>query len=473
MTRLEEHPGLLRWAQKPLGKLVLLVVFGWFFQSVYSANQVLGRNSWPQIMAAVTVSALAGRYRRQALAVTTLALLCLAPDWFPSVWLNKLCQRENLPEEVLNMLRPLALAGTGALTIGLVVARRKLPHSWLARWPVLTLLAGYFGLVALACSPWLSGGARVFCFSWVWALSAYLWYIAYALRDARSQPGSPLWFQLASFHPFFSGTSIPIGLGAANLRQREARNSEELAVTQWKALKLVIWCWLMAQLEQIMIGWRGELGLLDIQVLIRQQLDGTAFYSRSTCWASLLYSFFESIVGALALGNLLVACARMGGFRLLQQTYKPLAARSVADYWNRISYYYKQLVVELFFFPCYLTCAKRYPRLRQALAIFMAAGVGNLLYHFRSLLPLVARHGLMQTLWGMRTYACYCLILCSGLWLSQLRSASSTASPGLFQRLLTFTRIVLFFSLLSLFDQLYTPHSPSQRLAFLGYLCGL
>ena len=471
--RWEEHPVLLRWAQRPLGRLALLGLFGWIFQSIYTPNQSVGRNSWIEVMAATAICSLAGRYRRHALAATTLILLCLAPDWYPSGWLGKFALREGLNGDLLHLLRPLAVGGIFVLSAGLIWARRKVPLHLPARWPLLSLLLGYFGLLGLSSCSWLDSQWRLIGFTCVWALSAYVWYLAFALRDARSRPGSPVWFQLASFHPFFAGTWIPIGLGAANLRQREAGSAEELAVSQWKGLKLLAWCWLMNQLAAAMVVWRTRLGLPEFQALLHQILDGTVHYSRATCWASLLYSFFEGIVGALALGNLLVACARMGGFRLLQQTYKPLAARSVADYWNRISYYYKQAMVELFFFPCYLAGARLHPRLRQALAIFLAAGLGNILYHFRSVLPLMARLGVLQTLWGMRTYACYCLILCSGLWLSQIRSAGRSGHLSATQRIFTLLRIVLFFSILNVFDELYTPHSPLQRLAFLGYLCGL
>ena len=469
--RLEEHPFLLAWAGRPAGQLLIMLVFALIFREIYTAGELFGCNHWSQIVVAVAVCAWSGRYRRLALGLSTLVLLVLAPDWYPSVWLSKMQVRESVAGEPLTWLRPLALVGTLALATTLLALRRRFPTSLPGRWPVLSLILLYFGLLALATG--LAGWPRLVLFSLIWALSAYLWYLAFALRDVTSPQRPGLGQELASFHPFFGGTWIPIGLGAAHLRQREARCPRTLAVCQLKGLKLIVCCWLMFQLDKLLLGWRAQLGLPEFPVLLHQHLSGAVFYPRSYCWASMLFSFFEGMVAAYALGNLLVACARVGGFQLLQQVYKPLSARSVSDYWNRISYYYKQAIVELFFYPCFLNYGKKTPRLRLGLAIFVAAGVGNLVYHFRSVLPWAARFGLLETLWGMRTYACYCIILWFGLWLSMAGAEQRPARPDLVQRVLVLAKIVLFFSILSVFDELYTTDSPWDRLCFLGYLCGL
>ena len=115
---------------------------------------------------------------------------------------------------------------------------------------------------------------------------------------------------------------------------------------------------------------------------------------------------------------------------------------------------------------------RRFFRWTGVFIILVAAGLGNLIYHLRSLLPWVARLGLRDTLWGMRTYMVYCLSLSAGLWWSMARADSRPARPDPIQRFLMLTRIVLFFSVLSLFDELYTPDSPWLRVRFLGYLCG-
>ena len=65
----------MAWVSRPPGQLLLLSVFGLILREIYSAGELFGRNDWSQIMLAIVVCAWAGPYRRQALAVSTVALL--------------------------------------------------------------------------------------------------------------------------------------------------------------------------------------------------------------------------------------------------------------------------------------------------------------------------------------------------------------------------------------------------------------
>ncbi|MFN8611460.1 MAG: hypothetical protein U0931_28195 [Vulcanimicrobiota bacterium] len=458
------------WAARPFGKLLLFSLFSLIFLSIYPATDLAGRNTGPQILAAALACSLAGPYRAHMLALTTLVSLLLAPNWFPSFWLEKVVDQPEL-QACLSWARPLALFIT-LLISGLAMwAVRRWRRRGPGGWPVATLLVGYACLWTLAWNS--QGELRLVAFLLLWSLGAYLIYLAYALRDQLAARPSPIWFQLATFHPYFSGTWIPIGLGAANLRNAQCRSARELAICQLKALKLVCYSWVMFRLGDAFVALRARWAIPEFAGLLHAQLGGSAFYSRATCWISLILSFFEGMVMAICWGNLLVACARLGGFRILQQVYKPLAATSIADYWNRISFYYKQVVVDLFFFPAYIGFFKNSPRVRQGFAILMAAGLGNLVYHWRNLVSLLAREGLSKTLWGMQTYFVYCFFLVLGLWISQLQVQNRDRRLSSVGRVVALIRIVLFYCLLSIFDEIHTPYSPLERFGFIGYLMGL
>ncbi len=308
----------------------------------------------------------------------------------------------------------------------------------------------------------------------IWAWSAYFWQIVYALRDLSSgRQAAPLWLQLATFHPFFSGSWIMIGLGSANLRQRMARTSQQLAVCQVKALKLLIACGLMLAVQRALAALRGLGGVPFYPDLLHAHLRGEGLPARWMCWVCLISWFFEQLAANFALGNLLVALARLGGYQLLQQVYKPWAARSLMDYWRRISYYYSQVIVEVFFFPTFVGHFGKEPRLRKVLALFMAIVVGNFVYHFRNLLGTLSRLGALETLKGLESYACYCLLLFVGLLTSYLSTEARPGKPRGFARAWLLLRIFFFFSGLSLFDEIYSPYPLGRRLTFAGYLLGL
>ncbi|MBS2034958.1 hypothetical protein JST97_08215 [bacterium] len=463
---IDKSPRLQRLATTPAGRALLFLLFSWVFLAIYPATDLSGRNTGPQILASALLCSLAGPYRAHMLAATTLLNLLLAPNWFPSFWLEKMVSGTEL-QASLSWGRPLALLVTLLMSAAAMLVLRR----WRNRWPLLLFFSSYALLWGVGF--YSQGLLRLAAFLLVWSFGAYLIYLAYALRDQLSPRPSPIWFQLASFHPYFSGTWIPIGLGAANLRNSQSKNAEELAVCQLKGLKLVCYSWLMFKLGDLFLAARAHLGIPEFGALLHAQLAGTALYSRGLCWSSLVISFFEGMVMAICWGNLLVACARLGGFRILQQVYKPLAATSIADYWNRISFYYKQVVVDLFFFPAYVGYFKNYPRVRQGFAILMAAGVGNLVYHWRNLVSVLAREGLARTLWGMQTYCVYCFFLVLGLWISQLQVQQRSRQENLTGRLLALFRIVLFYCLLSIFDEIHTPFTPIDRFGFIGYLVGL
>lgn len=468
VARLEQDERLLDLAQKPLGKVILFAVFALAFRVLYAGALWHGRNTADQILLVMLACGLAGRHRSTVLAATTLLLLWLAPGWYPAQWLMRLAQRETLPEEWVGLFRWAALGLVWLLSGLWLEACRRWPRSLPARRPVTCLLGFYAYCLVFADLRLLSGAAHLGLWAFIWALSAYLFYLAYALRHARG--GNDLKSELANFHPFFSGVWIQIGLGAAHLRRVEAKSPLQLAACQLKGLKLLAHCVWMRILQLALNYLRIRAGLPEFDHILDQYLSQAQVFPRAVCWASLLISFFEGVVSAAVLGNLLVACARMAGYQLLQQVYHPLRATSLGDYWNRISYYYKQMVVELFFYPAYFGYFKRYPRLRQGFAVLMAAGVGNLIYHFRVVVGRACDLGLLEALRGMQSYALYCLILSLGLWLSQSAAAGPRPVIRPLGRARALLGIILFYSLLRIFDEPYSTHGPAQRLSFLAYL---
>ena len=65
---------------------------------------------------------------------------------------------------------------------------------------------------------------------------------------------------------------------------------------------------------------------------------------------------------------------------------------------------------DFFFFPTYLRWLKRHPRARLMLATFVAAGLGNFLFHFLGNTDEIIRDGLLGAAWGYRIYAVYAFL---------------------------------------------------------------
>src|SRR5205085_6867278 len=117
-----------------------------------------------------------------------------------------------------------------------------------------------------------------------------------------------------------------------------------------------------------------------------------------TGWASLLSHYIVAVLTMAVYGHYIIGYCRVAGFNALRNTYRPLEATTIADFWNRYYYYFKELLADFFFFPTYMRYFKTYPRLRVFAATFAAATVGNWLYHFDA--GYVASVGLRQALAG-------------------------------------------------------------------------
>src|SRR5262249_32015386 len=120
-----------------------------------------------------------------------------------------------------------------------------------------------------------------------------------------------------------------------------------------------------------------NLGIPTLEDALTQTAAGTAVPIH-VAWASVLTHFITALLQVTVSGNVVVACCRLAGFRVLRNTYKPLCALSIAEFWNRFYYYFKELLVEFFFYPIYIRYFKKYQRLRLAAATIGAATLGNL-----------------------------------------------------------------------------------------------
>ena len=173
-------------------------------------------------------------------------------------------------------------------------------------------------------------------------------------------------------------------------------------------------------------------------------------------------------------GGTIIAAARLAGFRLLRNTWRPLEATTLAEFWNRYYFYYKELLVDHFFYPAFLRYFRNHRRLRIFFATFSAACVGNLIFHFIRDIHFVADMGLWNAVVGDQSHAFYTFVLAIGVALSQMRVGTRKVSKGWLRgRLLPCLWVVGFFCVLHVFDApLDREHSIWQRGQFLLYLLG-
>ena len=437
IPRLDTWPWLVRWVQTWFGKVALVAVFG----------GILMLNQEPRalvIAIALLAISLLPQHRRLLVALAT----------FYSLRVYTLGANGASSQLYLAAILFFVFAG---ICTGQAQLR---PNAWIFRRPVRNLLVFYCALVVIVSYLPFNGFIVATLSLFVLFGGKYIWFLGYALLDRRRKGQQPLLVRLFHFQPFWGSTNVPYPKGESYLARIEARTEQDLAVTQLKGFKLVLWASVLkivlALFDQLVHGtpgwftrWLpGSFAVPDMQVVIAAYLARQPF-PRGLCWLSVLANFCSILLRISIMGHFIIGICRMAGFNALRNTYNPLASTTIADFYNRVYYYFKELLVDFFFYPTYLRYFKDRPRLRLFFATLAAAGFGNLLYHILASIGMVSQIGLWRLIVGFHVYAIYAMILGLAIGISQIRSMGrAQARSGLVGTL----GVLLFYSLIMVLD---------------------
>lgn len=453
---LEKEPRLVARAQTGAGKAALLLLF--FLGLAVQVNDRM-------LLSTTLVLALATWLPGERRSILLFSALYWAALHAPFRWdvLLRLKSARELREAIPDQ-RAWELTSVAVVLLACALAFRFFrgrPSSHAARFPAFALTAFYGALVvALAVSPyrgtaWLAG--------WSFALVSgqYLWCLAYALLDVRRNPARPFTSHLGVFQPFWGSTQTPFPKGAAYLDQIEARNAEELAVTQLKGLKLLWWSLFLLFLERLanalFYGGPSPLGgalpfafpVPKLALAFRASAAGQPLPWHVN-WLAMFVDLGVDGLHLAVWGHRFVAIARMAGFQARRNTYKPFLATNVSEFFNRYYYYFKELLVDGFFYPVLYSLPRRRLKLALFAATMTAAGAANYLYHFYRDVWVVAQLGLARALAVSAVHAVYCLVLALAIFVSQARRLSRPARPrGLFATARGVAGVWLFYALLN------------------------
>jgi len=443
----ETKPEIVRLAQTVPGKLALLAIFA----AMYS----LQSENWLGMCAIILPITFLPKYRRALIVCGTLYWLAFHNSWCDWTMVRKVSEREGALVNFA-LLMPIA---TGALLAFGAVFCWMVSH-WrtakLMRRPILLLGLCYAVVLLGACYAPVTHAGRVYLWTAVTMLGSYFWFIGYTLLDRNSKDRDPLPLQMGVWFPFWVGNSnslTPFPKGAAYLRRIEARTPEDLAITQIKGLKLLLWTLMLSVILAV------SRNVLHVRLHIPPLQDVFAHsvarqpYPMFFEWASLIGDFLETMLTFSIWGNSVVACCRMTGFRAFRNTYRPFRARTIAEFWNRYYYYFKELLVEFFFYPAFARYFKGHRRVRIFFATLCAATLGNMVFHFIRDIHYVAELGLGQALIGFDVYGFQCLALGIAIGISQLRGKKRSAhGPWLRETAIPTAGMLGFYCLLHIFN---------------------
>jgi hypothetical protein len=296
-----------------------------------------------------------------------------------------------------------------------------------------------------------------------------IWRCAYLVLAGQHgrMKGTGVTDHLVYLWPAYGGSNTPYGKGLSYLSQNEASTTEALARSQLAGIKLlllaVVWRLVLTLFEGTVYGPGNgltratgglTLGVPDLSTLLVQA--GPVAVAQG--WASAYCQLFEDVLRLAIKGHLIVGVLRLWGFNVFRNTYKPLLAESVVEFWNRDFYYFKELLSTFFFMPTFTGVGKRlkrWPRLRLLAAVFAAAFVGNVYYHVIKDAAAMAQGQVVQVLQAHQSRMFYCLLLALGIFVSMLREQhrrGEAVAVGLAPRWSRIFGVWTFFSLISIWN---------------------
>ncbi|HEY2745630.1 MAG TPA: hypothetical protein VGL86_13440 [Polyangia bacterium] len=410
----------------PLERQARLVAFGQTLAGKLALIAALAALLWPLrrlsplapgwfVVAAVAVTTALPRHRRVVVAVVGALLLSLrVPHSWRAIGVMSGILGIQLPGSfrLISLVEAIVACGLYAL-----VATR-FADTRLLRRPLALFLALFVGAACVAAYAPIDPALALWTWGFLFALAPLIWFLAYTLHDRRNQARAPLLVQLGTYTPFWGSTHTPFPKSGAYLSKIEVRSAEELAVWQLKGLKLLAWALLLALAR---LGFQRvvyeSLGVPTVHEAMSSALP----IARHRRWASLFANLFDETFNIAVMGHMYIGICRMSGWKALRNTWRPLEALTIAEFFNRFFFYFKELLVDFFFYPTYLRHFKRHPRLRTFAATFAAAAVGNILFHYLRDMEYVALYGPYKAMVTFQTYVLYSVVLGVGVGVSQLR----------------------------------------------------
>jgi hypothetical protein len=252
------------------------------------------------------------------------------------------------------------------------------------------------------------------------------------------------------------------------LSRLEAKTSEELARSQLAGIKLLLLCQVLKLVRDLLGGvlygpgnglTTALGGFTPVIPQLGELVKSGGQAPLAASWASIYCELFWQVLKHAIRGHEIIGILRLFGFNVFRNTYKPLLAESVVEFWNRYYYYFKELLVNFFFMPVFAQLGgvlRNRPQLRLFLAVLASAFFGNMYYHVVQEADLMVQGDVFQALYNLRSRVFYCLLLALGIYVSmvreQRRSRQGQATTGTGRRLLRMAGVWTFFSLIFIWN---------------------
>jgi hypothetical protein len=459
LNKIDENKLILKYAQTPIGKVIVVFVY-----AILMINTPLYPVTWQQdIIIIVSIITFFPRYRHLLIFIGMLTLmsqnLLFKPqqDWiiFKVNYLYYMFKNGYQNYITPTQLKYLQISILIIFSELIIFITYRFNKYRIMKYPIAISYMLILILILIACYAPLNPLHVFLLWSFIIAYNHYFWFIGYTIIERKFLEKRNYLLDYGRYLPIWGFTTLPYGKGSIYLHQVESKTQIDFSITQIKAIKLAFWAFLLHFLLNFMHYGEAYLNIPSLPSALHDYANGK-HYTIYQAWICLLNRFFRMMLELTVTGHLVVSTCRICGFKILRNTYKPLQSTTVAEFWNRYNFYFKELLAEFFFYPTYFRFFKTMPRFRIFFATLSSATFGNILFHFLLITPIIMGNGFMEGCRGFIQFILYACILGISIGASQLRNQFyKKKSSKLMNYLISPVLVLSFYSILGLFNQTY------------------
>ncbi len=297
-----------------------------------------------------------------------------------------------------------------------------------------------------------------------WPLRALIWLGPCALLTLITLPRAErsFWLVLASVCQGWTlGIKHPFG-ALARWESREARVIDEVVRVQRKGLKLLLGAAVVVLVQRTTatLFSKAEVVQTVSPILeLLKLLNAGVPLSFAMAWRYVLLDWFDFFFRAWVWGAMAIGILRLAGFELFRHTWRPWAATSIFDFFQRSLFYFNDVIFGVVFWPVFTSLRFRSEKVRVFLALFLSVGLFNSLlttgYEWFRGEWLQPTDLLLKNGTGFICYLTYATLLTIALYPSMLARLSDTGDVRPLGRM-RFVRIgvfILFWSSIRIFER--------------------
>lgn len=314
-------------------------------------------------------------------------------------------------------------------------------------------------------------------------VSEFLWRSTYWMKWRSRQPGKvAMWSNLFAAIPFLGAGGVPIGKHPGYFAKHEAPDAARLAAAQLEGIRLLALALLWRLADGALSGWLwARPSWLPVWAVpprpilptMERLLSLPFLYPLAYRWAGLYVELFHAVLTLAVFSHTIVGVFCLMGFHIPRNMKSPLLARTILDFWGRYYFYFKELLMDFWFFPVFLRTARLPVFWRTMLATVAAAFLGNLYYHLILYWPALAGGSAGDFAARMEARVIYCALLAAGLCGSFARALPGrrrSTLPSVPRRIFQALVVSGFFALLHVWNFVGSGISVQDRLRLWQYL---